>query len=69
MNNDKIEKELLGEDTLNTVHGGLDLTLGLPNATKDDRVVKNTLQTGKKKKASNLLFKEESVVDMNPRKC
>ena len=69
MNNDRIDKAILDDQELENVNGGLDLTMGLPAATKKDKKVKDTVKRGKKNKASDLILREESVMGQNPRKC
>lgn len=73
MSDDRLEKEILDDEALAKVNGGLDMVIGLPAATDEDRKTKKAkstvLQAKTKKSASNLLFKEESIVNERPRKC
>ncbi|WP_024865802.1 hypothetical protein [Butyrivibrio sp. FCS014] len=64
MSNDKLDKELLGEEELNSVHGGLDLSMGIFGEDK-----KGGKPKAGKKKSPDLILKEDSIVDLNPKKC
>ena len=60
----------LDDDALENVNGGLDMTIGLPNATKKDQKKSTGLvQKGKKKKAGDLILREDSIKRDGPRMC
>ena len=69
MNNDRLENEKLTDEALENVNGGLDLTIGLPKATDKDRKVKDAVERGKKKRASHLVLKEDSIAKEFRTKC
>ena len=60
----------LDDTVLEEVSGGLDMTFGLPNATKDDqKKATGLVQKGKKKKAGDLILREDSIKREGPRMC
>lgn len=71
MNNDRLDKdkEILDDQELENISGGLEMTFGLPAAKKEGKKASSTVQRGKKKKASDLILREDTVLGQNPRKC
>ena len=64
------DQKALNEEELENINGGLDMTIGLPNATKEDqKKTKSLVQRGKKKKAGDLILREDSIKRDGPRMC
>ncbi len=64
------DEKVLNDEELENINGGLEMTFGLPNATEaDKKKTKGLVQKGKKKKAGDLILREDSIKRDGPRMC
>ena len=64
------DQKILDDTELEDVNGGLEMSIGLPNATKENaKKTSNLLQKGKKAKAGDLILREDSIKKNGPISC